>query len=75
MCFAFVCVQSLKMLRHPNILRYIGAGKSSEGCFLVTEQATPLASVLDSLSPLEVCAGLSDVLDALMFLHDKVRPQ
>lgn len=70
---AFLWVQSLKMLRHPNILRYIGAGKSSEGCFLVTEEVTPLASVLDKLSPLEVCAGLSDVLDALMFLHDKVR--
>lgn len=72
---AFVWAQSLKLLRHPSILRYIGAGKSSDGCFLVTEEATPLASVLDKLSPLEVCAGLSELLDALMFLHDKVRSQ
>ena len=61
------------MMRHPSILRYIGAGKTSEGYFLVTEEATPLAAVLDKLSPLDVCAGLSDILDALMFLHDKVR--
>ncbi|KAL8617693.1 hypothetical protein ACOMHN_039641 [Nucella lapillus] len=63
--------KSLKMLRHPRILRYIGAGKSSEGYFLATEQATPLAVILDTLSPLELCSGLSDILEALTFLHEK----
>ncbi|XP_076436230.1 protein-associating with the carboxyl-terminal domain of ezrin-like [Babylonia areolata] len=63
--------KSLKMLRHPSILRYIGAGKSSDGHFLVTEQATPLAVVLDKLSPLELCSGLGDILEAVTFLHEK----
>jgi hypothetical protein len=68
-----VLLQNLKTLRHPGILHYIGAGRSSDGHFLVTEQTTPLAGLLHTLSPLEICAGLADILDVLVFLHDKVR--
>lgn len=50
----------------------MGAGRSSDGFYLVTEQAVPLMNVLGHLSPYDICAGLHDILTALTFLHDKV---
>ncbi|KAK7502601.1 hypothetical protein BaRGS_00006176 [Batillaria attramentaria] len=64
--------QSLKTLRHPSILRFAGAGQTSECVQLVTEHVVPLVSVLDKLSAYEICAGLYDTMDAIVFLHDKV---
>ncbi|XP_071097282.1 protein-associating with the carboxyl-terminal domain of ezrin-like isoform X2 [Haliotis cracherodii] len=64
--------KNLRTLRHPNLLRFIASGVNSDGSYLVTERVQPLENTLTSLHPLEICAGLHSVLEALLFLHDTV---
>ncbi len=69
----FACFfQHLKVLRHPNILRFLGWTKSVEGHRLVTEPVKPLETCLDTMSSYEVISGIYDIMQALSFLHDKV---
>ncbi|CAG5115679.1 unnamed protein product [Candidula unifasciata] len=63
---------TLRGLRHPNIIRFIGCGRSSDGFWLATESVSPLFTFVSDISSQELCAGLHDVLQGLEFLHSKL---
>lgn len=63
----------LKTLRHPDILKYVSSVEGTDGTiYIATEQATPLATVLQkgSLDRETVQWGLFTISRALGFLHD-----
>ncbi|CAH1786148.1 unnamed protein product [Owenia fusiformis] len=62
--------KNLKVLRHPLILKFFAICKSGEDRCLVTEDVYPLETVLESLTSVEICAGMYSIIEAIAFLHD-----
>lgn len=70
--YLFLLLQYLKIIRHPGIVKFLAAGQKGSSYILLTESVRPLEKVLSTLSSTEVCAGLFNIIEAMVFLHDKV---
>ncbi|KAJ8734203.1 hypothetical protein PYW07_014754 [Mythimna separata] len=62
---------NLLKYRHPCIVRYISAWQQRSTLHLATEFVQPLSHILPSLTPLQICIGLNNILRALVFIHEQ----
>ena len=62
----------LKILKHPAILKHLWSYDNSEELCMVTEPVRPLESVIQTLDTVEIIAGLYNIVEALVFLHERV---
>ncbi|XP_015756323.1 PREDICTED: protein-associating with the carboxyl-terminal domain of ezrin-like [Acropora digitifera] len=63
--------QHLKVLKHPALVKHLWSYENSEEFCMVTEPVRPLESVIQTLDTTEIIAGLHNVVEALVFLHER----
>lgn len=62
-----------KSIRHPHILKYLECGDLKGKTCIICEPVEPLSDLHRSLTSDEIICGLSQICDALAFLHDRCR--
>jgi len=67
------CAETLKLVRHPCILKYIDVVETERHLKLITEDVVPLSNQIHCLETFEIISGLYNVLEALIFLHEKAK--
>ncbi|XP_066922883.1 protein-associating with the carboxyl-terminal domain of ezrin-like isoform X2 [Clytia hemisphaerica] len=65
-------IQVSKGIRHPYILKFVNTFEDSKHMTLVTEDAAPLSVAIEKQVKEEIMIGLYNVLQALIFLHQKI---
>ena len=70
----FTCfpVQHLRLLRHPNILKFLSCELSRDYITMATEPVIPLNQLLEKMCMEGLVMGWRGVAQGLIFLHDKV---
>lgn len=71
---AYTCflVQHLRLLRHPNILKFLSCELSRDCITMATEPVIPLNQLLEKMCMEGLVMGWRGVAQGLIFLHDKV---
>lgn len=64
-------LQQLRLLRHPNIIKYLDSEMSHDQIVLITEPLIPVFQVLEGTSIDAVVMGWRGVAAGLDFLHKK----
>ncbi|TKR72510.1 hypothetical protein L596_019944 [Steinernema carpocapsae] len=64
-------IQMLKQLRHPSVLHYHDCIRTPAEITLITERVDVLDVVIGGMDSAEIRAGLLDVVNAMVFLHEK----
>lgn len=62
----------LRTTRHPHILKHVATFNESRQTTLVTEHAIPLDVAIERQEKDEIFVGLYNILEAIIFLHDRV---
>lgn len=71
-CYDVLIWQHLKVLKHPALVKHLWSYENSEEFCMVTEPIRPLESVIQTLDTTEIIAGLHNLVEALVFLHERV---
>jgi len=66
-------VQRIKTIRHPGIVKFLNADIYSESPAIVTANVIPLKSVLNDVTPENLCTGIFNLLKTIEFLHQNCR--
>ena len=63
----------MRLLHHPNIVKFLGTQQSSDQLMIVTEPDIPVVRILEGMSVEGLVMGWSGVACALEFLHGKAK--
>jgi len=66
-------VQRIKTIRHPGIVKFLSADIYSESPAIVTANIIPLKSVLNDITPENLCTGIFNLLKTIEFLHQNCK--
>ena len=66
-------MQHLRLLRHPNVVKFLGTQQLYDQLMVVTEPVIPVSQVLEGMSVEGLVMGWRGVACALDFLHDKAK--